>query len=232
MVDDLPDGRGVSRERSSDPLSNDPAVADFFGPAYGAVAALHELLTAEGELRGLIGPREVPRLWERHLLNSASVVPFLPRVGRIVDVGSGAGLPGLVVAAMLPDAEVVLVEPMERRTDWLWYAADRIGLRNVDVRRGRAEEYHGAFTADAVIARAVAPLDRLCRWTLPLLNAGGVLVALKGRSVADEVDGARKVLRKLGGREPEILPAATLPTVEATTVVRIVRETVRGRASG
>src|SRR4051812_6111536 len=232
MGDDRPDGIDASRETETDPLSNDPAVAGFFGPAYGAVSAFHELLTAEGELRGLIGPREVPRLWERHLLNSASVIPFLPRAGRIVDVGSGAGLPGLVVAAMLPAAEVVLVEPMERRTEWLRYAADAIGLANVDVRRGRAEEYHGAFTADAVTARAVAPLDRLCRWTLPLLVAGGVLVALKGRSVAEELDAARKVLRTLGGGEPEIIGAATLPAAEATTVVRIVRETVRGRASG
>lgn len=232
MADDQHDGVDVSRETTVDPLSNAAAVTDYFGPAYTAVAAFHELLTAEGELRGLIGPREVSRLWERHLLNSASVVPFLPTQGCIVDVGSGAGLPGLVVAAMLPAAEVVLIEPMERRTDWLQYAAGAIGLSNVVVRRGRAEEYHGAFTADAVTARAVAPLDRLARWTLPLLGAGGVLIALKGRSVADEVDGARKVLRKLGGGEPEILPAPTLPGVEATTVVRIVRETVRGRASG
>lgn len=232
MADDQHDGVDVSRETTVDPLSRDAAVAEYFGPAYTAVAAFHGLLAAEGELRGLIGPREVSRLWERHLLNSASVVPFLPTQGCIVDVGSGAGLPGLVVAAMLPAAEVVLIEPMERRTEWLQYAADAIGLSNVVVRRGRAEEYHGAFTADAVTARAVAPLDRLARWTLPLLGAGGVLIALKGRSVADEVDGARKVLRKLGGGEPEILPAPTLPGVEATTVVRIVRETVRGRASG
>src|SRR4051812_13018336 len=130
MADDQPDGVDVSRETEVDPLSNDPAVADFFGPAHGAVAAFHQLLTAEGELRGLIGPREVPKLWERHLLNSASVVPFLPSAGLVVDVGSGAGLPGLVVAAMLPDAEVVLVEPMERRTEWLRYAADALGLAN------------------------------------------------------------------------------------------------------
>jgi 16S rRNA (guanine527-N7)-methyltransferase len=207
-----------------DPLADDPRVADHLGTAFPAVSGFHAMLTDEGVLRGLIGPREMPRLWERHLLNSAAVAPYLPSTGRLVDVGSGAGLPGVVLAAMLPGVEVVLVEPMERRVDWLTEVVDRLGLDNVVVRRGRAEEYHGALQADAVTARAVAPLDRLARWTLPLLVPGGVLVALKGRQAAAEVDAARHVVRKLGGRPAEVLEAGTIEGLETTTVVRVVRE--------
>ncbi len=217
----IPARRGATEV---DPLADDPRVADYLGAAFAAVSGFHAMLTDEGVLRGLIGPREVPRLWERHLLNSAAVAPYLPSVGRLVDVGSGAGLPGVVLAAMLPDVEVVLVEPMERRVDWLTEVIDRLGLDNVVVRRGRAEEYHGALEADAVTARAVAPLDRLARWTLPLLVPGGVLVALKGRQAATEVEAARHVVRKLGGRPAEVLEAGTIEGLETTTVVRVVRE--------
>lgn len=212
-----------------DPLTDDPRVAAHLGHSYAAVADFHRMLTDEGVLRGLIGPREVPRLWERHLLNSAAVAPYLPTVGTLVDVGSGAGLPGVVLAAMLPDVEVVLVEPMERRVEWLSEVVDRLHLTNVVVRRGRAEEFHGALEADAVTARAVAPLDRLARWTLPLLRPGGVLVALKGRQAAAEVETARHVVRKLGGRPAEVLEAGTIDGLERTTVVRIVREATRRR---
>lgn len=208
---------------ASDPWVDDARVRDYLGAAYPAVQGFHELLTAEGILRGLLGPRELPRLWERHLLNSAAVAQYLPRTGTLVDVGSGAGLPGVVLAAMLPDVEVVLVEPMERRTEWLREVADRLELANVVVRRGRAEELHGALAADAVTARAVAPLDRLVRWTLPLLVPGGVLVALKGRQAQAEVESARHVVRKLGGEPAQVLQAATIAGFEPTTVVRVVR---------
>jgi 16S rRNA (guanine527-N7)-methyltransferase len=212
-----------------DPLAGDPRVVEFLGGAFPAVQAFHAMLTDEGVLRGLIGPREVSRLWERHLLNSAAVAQYLPATGRVVDVGSGAGLPGVVLGAMLPDAEVVLVEPMERRVDWLLEVVERLSLDNVTVRRGRAEEFHGALEADAVTARAVAPLDRLARWTLPLLVPGGVLVALKGRQAAAEVEAARHVLRKLGGRSAEVLEAGTVDGLETTTVVRVVREAAHRR---
>ncbi len=218
-------------DHAADPLTGDPRVVTYLGAAYEAVAAFHELLTQQGVVRGLIGPREVGRLWERHLLNSAAVAPYLPTSGRLVDVGSGAGLPGVVLAAMLPDVEVVLLEPMERRVDWLAEVADTVGLGNVVVRRGRAEEVHGEIVADAVTARAVAPMDRLARWTLPLLRPGGVLVALKGRQAADEVAAARQVLRKLGGGDAEVLQATTIEGLESTTVVRVTRET-RGRRAG
>ncbi len=212
-----------------DPLVADPRVAEHLGGAYPVLEAFHTLLAAEGVLRGLVGPREIGRLWERHLLNSAALVPFLPTSGRLVDVGSGAGLPGVVLAAMLPAVEVVLLEPMERRVDWLTEVVERLGLSNAVVRRGRAEEAHGSLTARAVTARAVAPMDRLARWTLPLLEVGGVLVTLKGRQAAEEIDSARHVLTKLGAGPAEIRRAGTIDGLEPTTVVRVERVALRGR---
>lgn len=227
VPDETSQGVDVSRETASpvdapEPVRGSAELRDYFGPAYDRVEAFHDLLVGQGELRGLIGPRELPRLWSRHLLNSGAVVPFLPTEGTIVDLGSGAGLPGIVVAAMLPDVNVALIEPMERRCAWLSEVADELELGNVDVRRGRAEEFHGAFEADAVTARAVAALDKLARWSFPLLRRGGVLVALKGRSAAAEIESATKVLRKYGA-DAEVVPAPTIASVEPTTVVRAVR---------
>jgi 16S rRNA (guanine527-N7)-methyltransferase len=211
-----------------DPLVDDARVIAFLGDAYPVLARFHDLLTSQGVLRGLIGPHEVTRLWERHLLNSAAVVQFLPTSGRLIDVGSGAGLPGVVLAAMLPDVEVILLDPMERRVDWLTEVVEQLGLTNASVRRARAEEVHGELLVDAVTARAVAPMDRLGRMTMPLLVKGGVLVALKGRQAAAEVSKARSALKKMGAGVPEILEARTIDGVESTTVVRVVRENVRG----
>lgn len=216
----------VSRETTStEPVisGTDDDVRKFFGPSIDAVSGFHDLLHAQGELRGLIGPRELDRLWSRHILNSAAVVPFLPSRGSIVDLGSGAGLPGIVVAAMLPEASVVLIEPMERRCTWLREVAELLTLPNVEVKRGRAEEFHGAFEVDAVTARALAPLDRLGRWAFPLLRPGGTLVALKGRSAVQEIEAARKVLRKYATPDVEVIEARTIDRVEPTTVVRAVR---------
>lgn len=210
-----------------DPLDGDPRLPAYFGDAWVTVGAFRELLVSDGVLRGLIGPREVGRLWTRHLLNSAAAVQYLPRSGRIVDLGSGAGLPGVVVAAMLPDVEVVLLEPMERRTDWLTEVAERLQLDNVVVRRGRAQDVHGDLVGDAVTSRAVASLDKLYRWALPLLGRGGTLVALKGEKAQEEVDAAAEVGRRLGAGPAEVLTASTLDGVEATRVVRAVREDVR-----
>lgn len=211
----------VSRE--TDPLDGSEAIKDYLGDAFPTIAQFQQMLVSEGELRGLIGPRELGRLWERHLLNSAAAVPFLPESGTIVDLGSGAGLPGIVVAAMRPDTQILLIEPMERRCAWLTEVTETLHLPNVEVKRGRAEEFDGAFEADAVTARAVAPLDRLSRWSFPLLRRGGSLVALKGRSVADEVGPALRVLRKYGAADVEILQAHTIEGLEPTTVLRAVR---------
>ncbi|WP_166844238.1 16S rRNA (guanine(527)-N(7))-methyltransferase RsmG [Isoptericola sp. BMS4] len=204
-------------------LGSSPAVRGYFGDRYELTARFAEKLRAEGELRGLIGPREVPRLWERHILNSAAVLPFLSAARTIADIGSGAGLPGIVVAIARPDAEVLLVEPMERRTAWLTEVADELGLANVRVKHGRAEEYHEAFEVDAVTSRAVAALSKLARMSLPLVRPGGEMVVLKGRNVAQEVDPARKVLRSFRAGEPEIIEAHTVEGVESTTVVRVRR---------
>ncbi|MGV8966251.1 MAG: 16S rRNA (guanine(527)-N(7))-methyltransferase RsmG [Cellulomonas sp.] len=218
----------VAPEAMPDPLQGDARVVDYFSNAYPVIDQFAQLLASQGVLRGLIGPHEISRLWERHLLNSAAVVQFLPTTGRLIDVGSGAGLPGIVLAAMLPEVQVVLLDPMERRVDWLDEVVAELGLTNVEVRRGRAEELHGEILVDAVTARAVAPMDRLGRMTLPLLVKGGVLVALKGRQAAAEVSKARVALKKLGAGVPEILDAHTIDGVESTTVVRVVRENVRG----
>lgn len=207
------------------PELDQAALTQYFGSCYPVIAEFALQLAKQGDLRGLIGPREVPRIWDRHILNSAAVVPFLPDKGLIADLGSGAGLPGVVVAAMRPDATVYLVEPMERRCEWLAEMSDHLELPNIEVKRGRAEEFHGAFEADAVTSRAVASLDKLVRISLPLVRPGGQMVVLKGRNVSREVDPARKALRKVGGSEPEVLDAPTLPGVESTTVVRIVRQT-------
>lgn len=204
-------------------LGTSAAVRGFFGARYDLTARFAEKLRAEGELRGLIGPREVPRLWERHILNSAAVLPFLSDARAIADIGSGAGLPGIVVAIARPDADVFLVEPMERRTAWLTEVADELGLANVRVKHGRAEEFHDAFEVDAVTSRAVAALSKLARMSLPLVRRGGEMVVLKGRNVAREVDPARKVLRSFGAGEPEIVEAHTIEGVEPTTVVRVRR---------
>lgn len=198
-------------------------LSDYFGEAFPAIERFAQELTLQGELRGLIGPREIGRIWDRHILNSAAVVQYLPQEGTIVDIGSGAGLPGLVIAAMRPQAEVVLVEPMERRCLWLAEMIEVMGLTNVDVKRGRAEEYHDAFDADVVTSRAVAALDKLARWSLPLLRPGGQLVILKGRNVAAEIEPALKVLRKFRMSPPEILEARTLDGAESTTVLRSTR---------
>ena len=160
----------------ADPLDGDPRLERFFGSSWPNILGFHDLLVREGELRGLVGPREFPRLWERHILNSAAVVPFLPTTGRIIDLGSGAGLPGVVVAAMLPDVEVVLLEPMERRTDWLSEVAETLRLENVVVRRGRAQDEHG----QADRGRGDRPGGRLARQALPMGAAPSACGRLTG----------------------------------------------------
>lgn len=214
----------METEQDRSPVAEeDPVVVEYFGAAYPAVARYTRLLADEGVTRGLIGPREVPRLWERHVLNCAAVAQFLPERGRVVDVGSGAGLPGIVLAAMRPDLTMVLVEPMERRVRWLQEVVDEVGLTSVEIVRGRAEDFHGPL-ANAVTARAVAPLERLAGWAMPLLAVGGSLLALKGQQAAEELADAQAVLTSWGGGAGEVLPAHTTPGVDPTTVVRVVRE--------
>jgi len=157
-----------------------------------------ETLADTGVTHGLIGPREIPRLWDRHVLNCAVVQDAFPAGAKLVDVGSGAGLPGVALAIVRPDLEVHLVEPMLRRTQWLSGVVEQLGLENVTVHRGRAEDLAGSVAAPFVTARAVARLDKLARWCVPLLEPGGTLVAMKGRSAAEELSADRRALDRLG----------------------------------
>lgn len=205
-----------------DPWGVDPRVVEHLGAGYPALSAFAELLADEGVRRGLIGPREVPRLWERHLLNCAAAAPLLP-AGTVVDIGSGAGLPGVVLAVLRPDVQVILLEAMERRVAWLREVVDALGLE-AEVLRARAEEQHGRLLVDGVTARAVAPLDRLAGWSLPLLRQGGVLLALKGDRAHDELAAGGDALRRAGGDAGEVVCVGTVPGVPGTSVIRVVRE--------
>jgi 16S rRNA (guanine527-N7)-methyltransferase len=188
-----------------------------------------ELLATDGVVRGLIGPREAPRLWERHLLNCAVVAEIIDKESSVVDVGSGAGLPGIVLAIARPDLTVTLIEPMARRIAFLTEAVASLGLAGaVRVVRARAEEYSGPL-ADVVTARAVAPLDRLAAWCLPLAAPGGRVLALKGASAAEEVAAHRAAVQRLGGGTPVIRYCGAEVLDPPTTVVEIVRSRTRRR---
>jgi 16S rRNA (guanine527-N7)-methyltransferase len=176
-----------------------PAGADLlFGERLAVAERFVATLADTGVSHGLIGPREVPRLWERHVLNCAVIEDSFPQDSRLIDVGSGAGLPGLCLAIARPDLEVVLVEPLLRRTTWLEATVADLGLTNVTVCRARAEEVVGTWAAPRVTARAVARLDKLARWCAPLLEPAGTLVAMKGASAQTELEEDRRALLKLG----------------------------------
>jgi len=210
----------VSRETPSTPeLARRAFSSELLPVAERFVASLATI----GVERGLIGPREAPKLWERHVLNCLALSSVVPPRSSVADLGSGAGLPGLVLAIGRPDLSVTLVEPLLRRTTFLEEQVSALGLENVRVHRGRAEELHGAVTFDVVTARALAPLDRLLGWGMPLVGAGGVLLAMKGSSAPDEVDAAATVMRELGCSTPEILEVTGPAGSSTATVVRVVR---------
>lgn len=201
-------------------IETEPDVArEIFGDRIDLARAFTADLSRHGEERGLIGPLELGRLWSRHVINSALVAPLL-RPGRVGDVGSGAGLPGLVLAICRPDVEVVLIEPMERRTDWLREEADRLGLGNVTVLRGRAEEVRPEPLLDQVTARAVSALSKLIPLCVPLLRPGGELVLMKGARVQEEIDAAHKVIRRARLEQPEVLVLGEGIVPEVTRVFR------------
>lgn len=181
-----------------------------------------DLLATDGVVRGLIGPREVPRLWTRHLLNCGVLAEALPAAASVCDIGSGAGLPGLVVAIARPDVRVTLVEPLLRRTSFLEQAVSSLELGNVEVVRSRAVALHGERTFDVVTSRAVAPLGRLLEWSMPLVNPTGSLLALKGSQVSDEIVAARPVLDRFGCAEPELELLGESVLADPTTVLRVV----------
>lgn len=189
----------------------------MFRDQLDAMSAYAALLATEGVERGLIGPREVERLWSRHLINCGVVAPRITEGATVADVGTGAGLPGLVWAIMRRDLDVTLVEPLLRRTTFLEEATEQLGLSNVTVLRGRAEEVDATF--DVVTARAVANLEKLARWCMPLVAPGGVLLALKGQAAEDEVKQARQTLGRLGARDTLITTYGTEGV--PTTVVEV-----------
>lgn len=222
---------GVVAEGSSPLPPPPPAVAALFPEdRVDAAVAYAERLATDGVVRGLIGPREAPRLWERHVLNCALLAPALPEGARVADIGSGAGLPGLVLAIARPDVTITLIEPLLRRTTFLEETVDALGLTNVVVVRGRADALHGTADFDVVTSRAVAPLDRLLEWSMPLVAPDGVLLAMKGSSAADEIAAAGSVLARLGCSDPVVESLGGDPEADETTEsgvrpIRIVRVT-------
>lgn len=205
----------VSRETPPPP----DVAAGVFHDRLPVVSQYAGILATDGVERGMIGPREVPRLWDRHLVNSGVVLPRLPQGCTVADVGSGAGLPGLVWAIGRPDLEVTLIEPLLRRTTFLDEVVAELGLSNVRVLRARAEDVDETF--DVVTARAVAALEKLAKWCMPLVRPGGVLLALKGQSAPDEVKDAKRTLGRLGATDTLI---RTYGEVEVpTTVVEVTK---------
>lgn len=191
----------VSRETPSAP---DSARRVFASERLSLAERYAELLATDGVVRGLIGPREAPRLWERHLVNCALLADLIPHGSTVCDIGSGAGLPGLVLGIARPDLSVTLVEPLLRRTTFLDEVVEALGLQHVEIVRARADALHGARRFDVVTSRAVAPLGRLLDWSMPLVAPTGALVAMKGSSVGDEIEEARGELRRWGCAEPEV----------------------------
>ena len=243
----------------TDELDDSPMLEEVLGDALGKLRVFHAKLAEEGEPRGLIGPRDVGIIWERHILNSAAIVPFVKEATAkkqfktVADIGSGGGFPGIVAAACLPDHQFTLVEPMERRIEWLNECVADMELNNVTVVRARANEMIEAI-ADAtgaqggnrgngsarngkggkngrpiqakhpfavVTCRAVAPMTKLSGWTLPLLERGGRLVALKGRSAQEEIEKASKEIAKCGGIRPRVVDAEVGPGLESTHVLMV-----------
>lgn len=201
----------VSRETPSAP---DVARRVFSSDRFSLAERYAELLATDGVVRGLIGPKEASRIWDRHLINCALLAPLVPEGATVCDIGSGAGLPGLVLAIARPDLRMTLVEPLLRRTTFLDEVVEELCLERVDVVRGRADALHGSRQFDVVTSRAVAPLERLLEWSMPLVAPTGALVAMKGSSVTEEIASAEGVLERWGCGVPEVVPL-TVPDADA-----------------
>jgi 16S rRNA (guanine527-N7)-methyltransferase len=204
------------------PLEQEPTEAAIvFGDQLPLARKYAELLSRDGDLLGLIGPRELPKLWSRHILNSAVVAEFIEDGQTVADVGSGAGLPGIPMAIMKPKASFVLIEPMERRSTWLAETVvPALGLKNVKVLRGRAEEAPLA-NYDVATARAVSALPKLLRMLTPLVVPGGTILALKGSKASEEITESKPLIKKLKLASFEIVTAGDNVLNEPTTIVRV-----------
>jgi 16S rRNA (guanine527-N7)-methyltransferase len=221
-----------SAERGGDPDAPDAPSAEtaqtVFGAELGRVQRYAELLAGPGVERGLLGPAEADRLWDRHLLNCAAVAKLVPARCTLVDIGSGAGLPGIVLALLRPQARVTLVEAMARRVIFLEECVAELGLANVEVVRARAEDLAGRLAADVVTARAVAPLDRLAGLGLGLLRPGGKMLAIKGASAEAELARARPVLARLGVSDVRVVEVGSADAAATATVVVVSAPERRG----
>lgn len=220
------------------PDSLRPTAERLFGDRLELAERFVTLLAEQGPERGLIGPREVDRLWERHVLNCALLADAIDEVqaaGRpaatLADVGSGAGLPGVVIAIARPELQVTLIETMQRRTTWLDEVNQELDL-GIEVVRARAEDLHGERSFDLVTARAVAAMDKLAKWTLPLVADGGTLLAMKGGSAQQEIDKAAPVLKRLGGTDARIGRYGDGEVEVPTTVVHVLRTPQATRKGG
>jgi 16S rRNA (guanine527-N7)-methyltransferase len=205
------------------PVSRETAVASLFGDRVDRLHRYAELLATVGIERGLVGPRERDRIWDRHVLNSAALTPLLPPTGSVLDVGSGAGLPGVPLALARPDLTVVLLEPLLRRATFLQEVVAELDLANVRVRRARAEDVAGDERAEAVVSRAVAPLPKLLSWCLPLTTPGGTVLAMKGDRGADELSAVEPALPGLGVTTWGLEVVGSGLGLDPVRVIRVVR---------
>ena len=196
--------------------------ASHFGAKqWQALLEFAQLLEAEGELRGLLGPRELQRLWSRHILNCTALFGDLPENSEIADIGAGAGFPSIVIAAARPDVRVTAIETMDRRAQWLEYVASKLELNNFTLIHKRAELLHGQRSFQFVTARAVAPLKKLVPWALPLVTPAGSLLAFKGAKAEAEIDAASSVFKKHGVAWVDIYERPVWGTDEATRIVEL-----------
>ncbi len=198
----------------------EPAAAvAIFGDQIDQARSFAQTLANDSDELGLLGPRELDKLWSRHILNSAVVAELVSPGDKVADVGSGAGLPGIPMAIARPDAEFVLIEPMERRSSWMLEVVEDLGLKNVRILRSRAEDVTEQ-DFDIVTARAVAALDKLLKMCVPLLKPGGALIALKGSKAAEEIANSKKLEKKLSISSFEILVCGEKFLAEPTSVVK------------
>ena len=205
------------------PRGTNPTKAQeqVLGLAFPQLAQYAQILGQEAVLQGLLGPREIDRIWDRHILNCAALNELIPQVKSIIDIGSGAGLPGIVLAIMNPSTHVILVEPMQRRTDFLNDVKKQLNLENVEIIRGRAENQK--IQAQVVTSRAVAPLNKLLAWSLPLVEKGGKVLAIKGDKAQSELEEAQKELNLLKNTTASIKTCG-LALDLSVTVVEISKE--------